>query len=383
MHKSSHTNDPTHTVCRDGIFYYHRRVPLDLMEHYGKTKLCFSLRTKSRAAAFRAASSITQKLDDYWMGIRLQQLDIPALAVVRDMAKPTCKTKLSDALELYLRLKGVDKSKTFAQTTDRAYRYVIECLGDRALDAYSSSEAASFRDWLLLKGLSIVSVKRSFSVIRSMVNLAIREQGLDCQNAFLGTFMPEEHIEKRKPIPIDHIRNIQKECMRIDDDMRHLIALISDTGMRLSEAAGLRIGDIKIDEDIPYIDLQPHNSRRLKTFGSERQIPLIGASLWAAQRILYSAQSVYAFPRYTNQQRCNSNSASAALNKWLRDFVPDKCVIHSFRHSLRDRLVEIGCPVSIIDQLGGWTPTSVGERYGSGVSLKTSSDWMLKLRQMP
>jgi len=169
MHKLSHTNDPTHTVCRDGIFYYHRRVPLDLMEHYGKTKLCFSLLTKSRAAAFRAASSITQKLDDYWMGIRLQQLDIPALAVVREAAKPTCRFKLSDALKLYLRLKGLDKSKTFSQTTDRAYRYAVDCLGDKPLDAYSSAEAGSFRDWLLVKGLSVISVKRTFSVIRSMV----------------------------------------------------------------------------------------------------------------------------------------------------------------------------------------------------------------------
>jgi hypothetical protein len=232
MHKPSHTNDPTHTVCRDGIFYYHRRVPLDLMEHYGKTKLCFSLRTKSRAAAFRAASSISQKLDDYWMGIRLQHLDIPALAVVREAAKPTCKTKLSDALQLYLRLKGQDKSKTFSQTTDRAYRYAVECLRNKPLDAYSSADAGIFRDWLLATGMSVVSVKRTFSVIRSMLNLAIREQGLDCQNAFTGTFMPEQEVEKRKPIPLENVRSLQKECMSIDDDMRHLVALISDNWLR-------------------------------------------------------------------------------------------------------------------------------------------------------
>ena len=45
---------------------------------------------------------------------------------------------------------------------------------------------------------------------------------------------------KRMPMPIDSIRLVQSECVKLDDDIRWLIALISDTGMRLAEAAGLR-----------------------------------------------------------------------------------------------------------------------------------------------
>jgi site-specific recombinase XerD len=37
---------------------------------------------------------------------------------------------------------------------------------------------------------------------------------------------------------------VQRECMRIDDDIRWLVALVSDTGMRLAEAAGLSMDDI-------------------------------------------------------------------------------------------------------------------------------------------
>ena len=43
--------------------------------------------------------------------------------------------------------------------------------------------------------------------------------------------------------------------MERDDDMRWLIALITDTGIRLGEAAGLQINDLKLDEEIPYVDL--------------------------------------------------------------------------------------------------------------------------------
>ena len=61
----------------------------------------------------------------------------------------------------------------------------------------------------------------------------------------------------------------------------------------------------------------------------------------------------FAFPKYCSEAKCNANSASAALNKWLKPRVPDGCVIHSFRHSLRDRLRAIECPADIIDAIGG------------------------------
>ena len=51
--------------------------------------------------------------------------------------------------------------------------------------------------------------------------------------------------------------------------MRWLVALLSDTGMRLGEAVGLAITDINLDGKIPHINLIPHPWRRLKTKGSE------------------------------------------------------------------------------------------------------------------
>ena len=56
--------------------------------------------------------------------------------------------------------------------------------------------------------------------------------------------------------------------------------------MRLSEAAGLLTSDIILDTEIPHINLVNHPWRRLKTKGSNRVIPLIGSSLWAAKRVL-------------------------------------------------------------------------------------------------
>ena len=99
--------------------------------------------------------------------------------------------------------------------------------------------------------------------------------------------MPEKNtVEIRKPIPTKDIKHIQSLCVEKDDDLRWLVALLSDTGMRLGEGVGLLKSDINIYCKIPHINLIPHPWRRLKTKSSQRCIPLIGASLWASKRRL-------------------------------------------------------------------------------------------------
>jgi integrase len=365
-------------------YYFNRRVPKDMQGHYKASRIIICLKTSRKDTAIRSAKSIAQRLEDYWLSLRLSKLDVPGLHLLRD--KPvsasvsSCET-LSEALELYLRLKGVGKDKVFHRGAERNVQSVIDVLGDRPLDEYVSSDAAAYRDYLLKKGLTTNSVKRNFSTIRSIINLCIQEHGLDCKNAFSRVYLPDlDDSKKRKPIPIENIRQIQQDCMQADDEARWLVALISDTGMRLSEAAGLHIDDIKLDEDVPHIDLKPHAWRSLKTKGSQRQIPLVGASLWAAQRIKQTnTDSPYAFPRYTSASGTNGNSASAAINKWLKPRVPEGCVIHSFRHSLRDRLRAVQCPSDMIDQIGGWATAGVGQAYGEGYGLGRKSAWISKI----
>ena len=365
-------------------YYFNRRVPKDMQGHYKASRIVICLKTTRKDTAIRSAKSIAQRLEDYWLSLRLSKLDLPALHLLRD--KPvgasvsSCET-LSEALELYLRLKGVGKDKVFHRGAERNVQSVIDVLGDRPLDEYASSDAAAYRDYLLKKGLTTNSVKRNFSTIRSIINLCIQEHGLDCKNAFSRVYLPDlDDSKKRKPIPIENIRQIQQDCMQANDEARWLVALISDTGMRLSEAAGLHIDDIKLDEEVPHIDLKPHVWRSLKTKGSQRQIPLVGASLWAAQRIKETnTASPYAFPRYTSSKGTNANSASAAINKWLKPRVPEGCVIHSFRHSMRDRLRAVQCPSDMIDQIGGWATAGVGQGYGEGYALEMKWEWLKRI----
>ena len=134
-----------------------------------------------------------------------------------------------------------------------------------------------------------------------------------------------------------------------------------------------------LDTPHPNVVLRPHPWRRLKTLSSQRIVPLVGADLWAAERALNATTNEFMFPRYCDQTRCRGNSARAALNKWLSSSVPSGCVVHSFRHSFKNRLRAAECPPDIIDRLCGWSVEGVGETYGEGYPLSVLSQWSNKL----
>lgn len=382
MQKTS--KHPQYTFIKGDIYYFSRAIPTDLRHHYCSHRFVQSLRTKSKAKAASASKLLSSKLDDYWLSLRLLNKEIPAAHLLIAQTGPNQTSELpniTDALDLYLSVKGKHRGKLFFSHTKRAINYLIESLGSRSLDQYSKSDAAKLRDWFFQRGLKASSVQRNFSCIKAVVSFAINEMGLDCSNPFQGVYLPSDEVPlKRKPIPMKQIISLQNLCVEIDDDIRHLIALISDTGVRLAEAVGLKKTDIVLDAETPHLIIQTHPHRSLKTSSSQRVIPLVGCSLWAAKRILETNLfSEFCFPRYIENQGCKTNSASAALNKWLKMVTNESAVVHGLRHSFRDRLRAVEAPTEVIDQLGGWSLKSVGQGYGEGFDLRVLSRWLQEI----
>ena len=372
---------PSYTYTKGGIYYFSKVVPQDLAALYAKPRIIKSLRTKSLSHARTASRSLLARLEYYWLGLRLQRTDIPAahLLVVPKAQLDSVFPTIEDALELYLAVKGQSKGKLFFSHARRNISYVIACLGSRPLDCYSSADAATFRQWLTDKKLSNTSLARIFGVVKAVVNFSIKEQGLECKNSFSGVYIPAENNKKRYSVKGKELKSLQDECVLLDDDIRWLVALISYTGMRLSEAVGLLVDDLVLDSEQPHIKLVLHPHRRLKTGASERTIPLVGSSLWAAKRIKENSSSKFCFSRYCTENSCNSNSASAAINKWIKKVISSEAVIHGLRHGFRDRLRAAEAPMDMIDQLGGWSLRSVGQGYGDGYQLDLLHRWMEKI----
>ena len=101
---------------------------------------------------------------------------------------------------------------------------------------------------------------------------------------------------KRKSVPIEDIRLIQRVCFDMDDEIRWLVALLSDPGMRLSEAAGSITSDIHLNSKVPHIRLKPHSWRPLK------HLVVSGMFVWLVLRfgllnvLLKMLREVFYFP---------------------------------------------------------------------------------------
>ena len=378
-----YTRSPDYLYCRNGIFYFTRNVPSDLKPRFNKNRVVVSLQTRSITRAQKSASALSDRLDRYFESLRLERFHSQELGLKFDgnvvAVSDEPEVTITDALNLYVRLKGTGRGKVFARTAERNANYLIECVGETSLSDIKPTDAGKFRDHLIAKGLSSSSVKRVMTSVKAIYNLGAKELGVTNPNPFTGIFIPDNGtIIERLPVPLDVIRTIQDECFEIDDDNRWLIAMITDTGMRLSEAVGLLVDDVKLDATTPHITLHKYPWRPLKTASSQRDIPLIGSALRAAERVVGQSHR-FAFPRYCSELKCNANSASAALNKWLKHRLPEGCVIHSFRHSLRDRLRAVECPSDIIDAIGGWTTAGIGHKYGKGHDLLVKQRWMKRL----
>ena len=57
--------------------------------------------------------------------------------------------------------------------------------------------------------------------------------------------------------------------------------------------------------------------------------------------------------RYIRDGHCHASYASITLSKWLKRAFGG-LTAHCLRHTMRDRLRAVECPMDMIDQIGGW-----------------------------
>ncbi|WP_154661121.1 phage integrase [Microvirga lotononidis] len=302
-----------------------------------------------------------------------------AVRLIMDDPKKRCAL-LTDALEIYLKNHDKGEQEKFARDTRRAIQHVVAAVGDFPLNVYRREDANAVREHLVAKGIKTGTVRREINRIKAVFNVGLIEFDLgSVKNPFekLRIANEEQDAENREPFTAEELRTIGRSCQEQDDDIRHIIALQTDTGARLGEIVGLRVEDVALTHDIPHVHIRPHQKlgRTLKTDASERKVPLVGVALWAAQRALEASRKSgrkcgWLFPRYASDSAIKATYASNTINKWLQTVTKTDKTSHSFRHSMRDRLRHVNAPQDIQDAIGGWGSRTVGMGYGEGYRLE-------------
>ena len=346
-----------YTICRSGTYYYNRRVPYHAVEAYGS--FIGQALSKCPEETAEYAKRLGCVLKASWSNTtRIQPVDV---ATIIESFKPK-SVLLSEMVEEYLALREIDQAPPRS-----ALSTFIFLAGDREVVSSIREDAKLFVHHLQLKGNKTATIRRRINCIAAILNYAYAELDVDKRNPFSRSFIRGEgqDAHKRGTFTLDQLKQGYEHALSSGSQIKLLMPLLGETGCRLAEIVGLELDDIDMSEDV--IHIRPNGIRRLKTANSTRILPLVGYAKEAMTLTIQNTDGHCLYPRYLKDGTCRATHASNALGKWLKkDF---GLTAHSLRHTFRDRLRASGCPLELIDQIGGWSSIgTIGSKYGKGMT---------------
>ena len=377
-----------YTICRSGTYYYNRRVPIHAVNSYGQ----FIRQALSKDPL--EAEAFSKRLSDVLEGAWSAATDTPPvnISTIIEGFQPRC-VALSEIAAEYLALKQIDQTPPRVALSEIAAEYLalkqidqvppsvalstfISLAGDRDVSEYTRQDAKLLVHHLEMKGNKTATIRRRINSLSAIINYAYSELDLDKRNPFNRLFIRNEgnDVFKRGTFTNEQLKRGYDKALSSCSKVKLLMPLLGETGCRLAEIVGLRLEDIDLVNNLVHI--RPNSARRLKNKTSERVVPLVGYAKLAIEQALTQADDEWLFPQYIKVGHCYATHASNAVNKWLKkDF--DGLTAHCLRHTFRDRLRAVECPMDIIDQIGGWRSASgIGINYGHGYSKVQVGRWL-------
>ncbi|MFA7282515.1 MAG: site-specific integrase [Sterolibacterium sp.] len=150
------------------------------------------------------------------------------------------------------------------------------------------------------------------------------------------------------------------------------------TGMRLEEIALLKKSQFHEDANgIPYIHTEDGKTEQ----SADRDVPIHSALIEAGLLDFVKNCSGRLFPKVTSCDEVQSKAFSKWFGRHLHGLgiTAGSKVFHSFRHLFKDLCRNTGLDDSIIDQICGHEPGSVGGRYGTGRRIDVLSSLIDKI----
>ncbi len=208
----------------------------------------------------------------------------------------------------------------------------------------------------------------------AMLHWAVREEWIE-RNPASGLVMRDMPSVKRRGFSVDELRTIFAALQGERDTWRWWVPAVAlYTGARATEICQLRRDDVRSEGGVLYFAISPYdaggqraNGKRVKTDGSERNVPVHAALIDAGLSRFVERSGERLFDVPTSSGKAVSHEVSrwwAATLDGLKLSDP-ALTFHSFRHGFRDAAETAGISDRIVRALGGWATKDVSERYGN------------------
>lgn len=282
---------------------------------------------------------------------------------------------ISEGIEIYLRQTQrdhLDEKANSVRTVHRVVGYFVEELGDKQLDQISRKDVERYVTARLLK-VKTTSVQRELRCLSALWSKCAQVLDLRVLNPFanqpirgLGTDAKVRHTpstaETRKLL----LALEGKTLKAPESYVWPLVAIVALTGCRLGEAWGLLREDW--DRKTQTLLVRPNAKRKkLKTNNSSRPLPVLEPlEIWLER--YFSNLDAHGGAK-------TANSASASTVKAIKS-LGFGFANHSLRHGMKQRLVEVDTPQSVLEELMGWSSQSMAKNYGRNLASNTKRNFV-------
>lgn len=289
---------------------------------------------------------------------------------------------ISKALEMYwgftrdaVLKKSSDQVRRWRNPRIKAIKNFVAVIGDKDIEDITRDDMLSFRDWwmdrLEMENLTSNSANKDLIHLGSVLKTVVEKKALRLDLPLSGLSFKEDDSKKRPAFSTEWIRNkilAPGALSGLNTEARGILLGMINTGYRPSEGAALTAGRIRLDHDIPHIEIA-QDTREVKSRRAKRKIPLVGVSLLAFQ------EHSEGFPRYNDNP-----GLSGTLNKYLREnglTETPKHTAYGLRHNFEDRMLAARIDDRIRRDLIGHRLNR--EEYGEGATLKHTQELLMKL----
>lgn len=285
---------------------------------------------------------------------------------------------LREATESYISVNAVEKKRTPDKQKKHEQRVW------RAIDALGRSSSL-ITDWSRVRcrghiaGLKAAhpewqdaTLNKAITTISAVFHHAITEYELTNNNPWKGLRLAiSDQGEKRRSFTADELSRYVEGLNRLNAEARLVGLLMVHTGCRTMEAAGLMLGDLQLNHDVPHILIRPNSIRSLKNAQSKRKVPLIKDVLNELRDYLDqnegSGPTAPVFPRYGRIGGMDpvSQLLNGVIKKRLKIDDP-KLVSYSTRHTMKDKMRMSRGSVALQEAVLGHGKRTDANKYGEG-----------------
>lgn len=269
----------------------------------------------------------------------------------RALTEGVVPLSFSQAVQVYYRcINKADMEKKNPRQFKRNQAIVdgfIASAGDLPIDRYQAEDVREYIDSEIARGLKTTSVQRHLNLLASIWVQAAREQKIATVNPFSSLRIKDKGLDKseRTTASLLQTQEVLKLIKAEDDGNSYkfpLLKLHILTGAQNAEVFHLQRDDIQSDENAVYIREDPTKGRTLKTKYRKRRWPI-------------EPELMEALDQYLARERASSvDSAGSNMIKWLKSHGYN-LTPYSFRHGMKDRLLEANIDFMSMNDLLGWT----------------------------